>query len=74
MRSPARRSGSPVSGSPAPSTSQTGERPGRERLQSACDAKITRDDDLGAVSLHYADDRFRDLFGLEHESVAEAVR
>jgi len=46
----------------------------KTRLQSACDAKIARDDDLGAVSLHCADDRFRDLFRLEHETVAEAVR
>src|SRR4029450_1649563 len=63
-----------ASGSPAPSTSQAGECSRSQRLQSGCDAEITGDDDLGAVSLHRADDGVRGPVGLKHEPGAEAVR
>src|SRR6185312_11634740 len=73
-RSRARRSASPASGSPARSSRQAGECAGSERLQSSGGPEVTRDDDLGAVALDGADDRLRDLLGLQNEAAAETTR
>ena len=47
---------------------------GSERLQSPGGAEVTRYDDLGAVALDRADDRLRDLLGLEDEAASQTMR
>ena len=74
MRSPALRSGSPASGSPAHSGREAGQRPGGECLDGSGDAEVARDDDFGAIALDGADDGLGDRVRLEDDPAAETAR